>query len=65
MKTRLALLPLSAGIVSLVAAAIQLVKTGGSLDVQILDHYFVVSPLWLLIGGAVLVVSSLTVLAIT
>ena len=61
--TRLALFPLAAGIFCLIVAAILITKIGGPLDVQILDHYFVLSPKWLLIAGAILLVSSLAVLA--
>jgi hypothetical protein len=61
--TILALFPLAAGIICLIIAAILIAKIGGPLDVQILDHYFVLSPKWLLIAGMVLVVPSLALVA--
>lgn len=62
--TKLALLPLATGIFCLIIAAIAIAKIGGALDVQILDHYFVLSPKWLLIAGIILIASSLTFLAL-
>jgi hypothetical protein len=41
--TKLALFPLAAGIICLIIAAILAAKIGGPLDVQILNHYFVLS----------------------
>ena len=60
---KLALFPLAAGIICLVIAAILIAKIGGPLDVQILDHYFVLSPKWLLILGTALFVPSLALVA--
>jgi hypothetical protein len=57
--TKLALFPLAAGIICLVTATILIARIGGPLDVQILDHYFVLSPKWLFLVGAALVVPSL------
>jgi hypothetical protein len=61
--TKLALFPLAAGIICLIIAAILTAKIGGPLDVQILNHYFVLSPKWLLLAGMALVVPSLALVA--
>jgi len=61
--TKLALFPLAAGILCLIIATILTAKIGGPLDGQILDHYFVLSPRWLLIAGMALVVPSLALVA--
>ena len=42
--TKLALFPLATGIFSLIVATILILRIGGPLDAQILDHYFVLSP---------------------
>jgi len=56
-------LPLAAGIICLIMAAILMVKIGGPLDAQILNYYFVLSPQWLLIAGIALVVPALALIA--
>jgi hypothetical protein len=61
--TKLALFPLAAGIICLIIAAILTAKMGGPSDVQILNHYFVLSPKWLLLAGMALVVPSLALVA--
>jgi hypothetical protein len=61
--TKLALFPLAAGDLCLIIAAILIAKIGGPLDVQIHDHYFVLSPKWLFLAGMVLVVPSLALVA--
>jgi hypothetical protein len=61
--TKLALFPLAAGIICLIVAIILIAKIGGPLDVQIHDHYFVLSPKWLFLAGMVLVVPSLALAA--
>ena len=61
--TKLALFPLAAGIICFIIAAIVTAKIGGPLDVQILDHYFVLSPKLLLLAGVALVVPSLALVA--
>ena len=61
--SKLALFPLAAGIICLIITAILTAKIGGPLDVQILDHYFVLSPKWLLLAGVALVVPSLALVA--
>jgi hypothetical protein len=61
--TKLALFPLAAGIICLIIAPIVTAKIGGPLDVQILDHYFVLSPKLLLLAGVALVVPSLALVA--
>jgi hypothetical protein len=60
---KLALFPLAAGIICLSAATILIARIEGPLDVQILDHYFVLSPKWLFLVGAALVVPSLALVA--
>lgn len=62
--TKLASFPLAAGVFCLIGATILIVKIGGPLDAQILDHYFVLSPKWLFITGTILIISSLALLAV-
>ncbi len=61
--TKLALFPLAAGIICLITATILIAKIGGPLDLQIFDYYFVLSPKWLFLAGAALVVPSLALVA--